>query len=444
MSLRTTSGLPLLLGFFLCACQGAPDDGMPDGGGPPDETGNPTVSNIKHLVVIIQENHSFDSYFGRYCQAPSGSSPTCNAGPACCEAALPMDPGTGTPPTELTDDENGSFDPNHNQDCESDEIHGGQMDQYVSSKICGSAHNFALVAADVGMPYWQLAGSYALADRYFQPVVGASSSNDMYFARASFVFPDNQYVPTSIGSACDIISSEKKEYTDKMLGDVLAAGNASWAFYIEGYQAALSAHLMGQCPYTPSDCPAGLPFYPCIYDPSDIPMQYYTAFEDNPMYMRDFAQLQQDLTMRKLPGVNFVKGLGYKSEHPGAGTTISDGMGFVTGVIDAVQNSPYAQSTLILLTYDESGGYFDHVTPPPVSSIDGQAYGPRVPFLAIGPFARKNFVSHVTLEHSSVVKFIEWNWLGGKTGQLGTRDTVVNNLGSLLDPTVTGVEVPSE
>jgi hypothetical protein len=62
----------------------------------------------------------------------------------------------------------------------------------------------------------------------------------------------------------------------------------------------------------------------------------------------------------------------------------------------------------------------------------------------MGPFARKNFVSHVTMEHSSVVKFIEWNWLGGTTGQLGTRDTTVANLGSLLDPGATGTHVPEQ
>ena len=72
--------------------------------------------------------------------------------------------------------------------------------------------------------------------------------------------------------------------------------------------------------------------------------------------------------------------------------------------------------------------------PPPTSSVDGQPYGARVPLLALGPFARKGSVSHVTLEHSSIVKFIEWNWLGHKTGQLGTRDRHVNNLGSMLDP----------
>jgi len=82
------------------------------------------------------------------------------------------------------------------------------------------------------------------------------------------------------------------------------------------------------------------------------------------------------------------------------------------------------------------------VAPPPDSTVDGKPYGTRIPLLAVGPFVRKNFVSHVTMEHSSIVKFIEWNWLGHKTGQLGTRDTVVHNLGSVLDPTQTGVAVP--
>ncbi|HEY2369389.1 MAG TPA: alkaline phosphatase family protein, partial [Polyangiaceae bacterium] len=110
--------------------------------------------------------------------------------------------------------------------------------------------------------------------------------------------------------------------------------------------------------------------------------------------------------------------------------------------IDAVETSAYAGDTLVLLTYDEGGGYFDHVTPPPTSAVDGKSYGTRVPFLAVGPFVKKNFVSHVVMEHSSLVKFIEWNFLGGQTGQLQTRDAVVNNIGSVLDPATTGVPVP--
>ena len=102
-----------------------------------------------------------------------------------------------------------------------------------------------------------------------------------------------------------------------------------------------------------------------------------------------------------------------------------------------------APLTLVLFPYDEAAGFYDHVTPPATSTVDNEPYGTRVPFLAIGPFAKPNYVSHVTMEHSSVVKFIEWNWLGGTTGQLMGRDATVNNLGDLLDASKTGTAVPT-
>jgi phospholipase C len=107
---------------------------------------------------------------------------------------------------------------------------------------------------------------------------------------------------------------------------------------------------------------------------------------------------------------------------------------FVRSTIDAIEHSKAAKHTLVLLTYDESGGYYDHVRTPPASTVDQQAYGPRLPTIAVGPFARSGAVSHTQLEHASIVKFIEWNWLAGKTGQLDGRDATAHNLGSLLDP----------
>ena len=134
-----------------------------------------------------------------------------------------------------------------------------------------------------------------------------------------------------------------------------------------------------------------------------------------------------------------MKGAGYKNEHPGYGTLISPGVAQVMGIVEHVAATPYGQDTLILLTWDEGGGYWDHVSPP--SPIDQYPYGTRVPLLAIGHFARRGVVSHVQLEHASVVKFLEWNFLGA-TGQLDARDAIVHNLGSLLDPAMVGVAVP--
>ena len=104
-----------------------------------------------------------------------------------------------------------------------------------------------------------------------------------------------------------------------------------------------------------------------------------------------------------------------------------------------------ASSTLILITWDEGGGFFDHVPPPPSVDVDDQGnpvpYGTRVPLLVLGPFVKPGTISHVTMEHSSIVRFLEYNFLG-PVGQLGYNDAKVHNIGSLLDQSTTGVHVP--
>ena len=405
---------------------------------PGDCDGPCPVSKVRHLVVVLQENHTFDNYFGTYCTAPTGSAPTCTTGPACCEAGPAHEP-SGASPVVLDDDTNAAYDPNHTQDCELMEANGGAMDRYVTGTTCSDPRNFAYADA-AAAPYRELATAGALADRYFQPLAGQSSANDMYFARAQFVFHDNDFKPDAIGKECSIIPTAMT-FADPTLGDLLDGAGVSWAFYIEGYQAMIDARKDGKCPRAPMDCPFGLGIYPCVYDPSDIPINYYASSRDNPTVMRDFARLQQDLDGDALPQVVFVRGLGYHSEHPGTYTRISDGTAFVTRVIDAVAASDYAPDTLVLVTWDEGGGYFDHVAPPGLG-VDGQPYGTRVPLIATGPFARTGTVSHVQLEHSSVVTFIEWNWLAMQTGQLGGRDGRVANLGSVLAPAATGEVVP--
>jgi phospholipase C len=378
------------------------------------------ASKIDHVVIIVQENHTFDSYFGRWCGAVDGD----------CEAAPAVDP-HGHAPVVLDDASNGAYDPDHQSDCESDELDGGKMDRFVDSALCGDARNFALADAATVQPYWDLAASGALADRWFQPVVGASASNDMFLFDAAFVFGDNDVGPHAAGAECSFISATSPTPSAPNIGDALHAAGVSWTFYAEGYASMLAAEKSGRCPDAPDDCGAGLSLYPCVFDPSDIPAEYYAQFADQPSVMRDYVSFAADLRTHLLPQVAFVKPAGYHSEHPGLRTNITSGARFVGGVIDAVAASDYAPDTLILVVYDEGGGFFDHVPPP--AAVDEHPYGTRVPAIAVGPLARHGAVSHVTMEHSSIVKFLEWNWLGA-TGQLGARDAVVANLGSLIDP----------
>ena len=413
-----------------------------------------TMSSIKHVVVVIQENHTFDTNFGKYCTAAAGSAPTCTTGPACCEAIPATEPG-GASPVVNDDADNGNIlnDRNHYHNCEVAEIDGGKMDHFVTgaatvdSLPCSQASTFAYVPATLVQPYYDLAAANALADRYFQPYAGQSSANDMYFARAQFVFVDNSYEPDALGKNCPGLGGAVPvmQFPGPNLGDILQQHGVGWAWYSQGLKAMQDANPQSptQCPAPPTDCPANVNKTPCDYDPSDNPFNYYDSTVDKTASSRDFdSQFASDLSSGKLPPVVFVKALGYKTEHPALGT-ISAGVTFVKSVTDAVAASPVAASTLVLFTYDEGGGFFDHISPPATSTVDNQPYGTRVPMLAIGPFAKKNYVSHVTMEHSSVVKFIEWNWLGGTTGQLMGRDATVNNLGDLLDPAKTGTAVPA-
>jgi phospholipase C len=449
----------------------APDTFHPDAAPPPS---SPVV---QHLVVIVQENKSFDTYFASYCTAAPGSNPSCTDGPSCCETGPRTYPGTGEAFTVLDDAEDMNYDPDHHQSCELAEMDGGKMDKYTTAPGCGSVENFAYAmptpdgGASPVLQYQTYATQGAIADRFFQPVAGESFSNDLYLNTGSFVFLDNSYEPlnadgvsptncnatwnamtvdcTTNAAACNGATPQN---TIWYLLDHHAPSPVTWGWYSEGYADLKTSHTAGPtfCPTTGSTvagmtCPVGLNIYPCIMDAGDVTSNYFFPDKNIKDYDQSFVA---DLTAGTLPSVTFVKAIGWRSEHPGVGGTLSDGVTFVKGVVDAINASSYASNTLVLIMWDESGGYYDHVTPPPTSNVDDQPYGPRIPVIALGPYVRTAptsghaYISHVTMEHSSILKFIEWNWLGG-TGLLGTRDATVNNLGSLLDSAKTGgVQVP--
>jgi phospholipase C len=445
---------------------------------------------VQHLVILLQENHTFDNYFGLYCSGTSALPTNCT-GRACCQKAPQNVPGLDTTwgysttchaykaNSYLDDGYNNSTSPDHDANGEYAEMHDTgafKMDRYYCANVeyarfDPSAANYkwpAVPASDGSYPlrtYHALAMNGALADRYFQPIVGASTSNDMFLSRAAFVYQDNQRDLSFPG------------YDDLTIGDLLDAKSVSWSVYMGGLNAG--------CGWDQ--------YYPYCVDPTDNPFAFSSRHRGDPAVLRDLSQFSDDLKDGALPAVSLLRALGTQSEHPEktiGGGKITDGEnGFIKPVLDAINTSQYANNTLVLITWDEGGGWYDHVAPPmaladgcalpttpvwskgdrpsgggncglidfstlpgggvvPATTADpeyfsnsdymnGQEYyGTRLPLLALGPYARKaagGAISHQILEHSSIVKFIEWNWLGHKTGQLGTRDGHVNNLGSMLD-----------
>jgi phospholipase C len=164
-------------------------------------------------------------------------------------------------------------------------------------------------------------------------------------------------------------------------------------------------------------------------------------------YFRYVEELAHDIATEQLPAISIVIAGDDANELPGRSGSLTKGITFATQIAKQIDESPrYADETLVIITQFTSGGFYDHVSPPPPppATIDpaNVPYGPRVPFLALGAGVRPGHVSHVPLEHSSLTRFIEWNWFDGRTGQLGFRDNYVNNLGSLFDPAATGITIP--
>ncbi len=440
------------------------------------------------MVLIVQENHTFDNYFGAYCTAPTGSHPSCNNGRNCCEAAPLADP-KGTLYSPLSDSFNYQSDHDHSFDCEVCEIHNGAMDFFtvdggcptsasqLTSYPCSDPHNYAVADDPLEMAtYWNYADNYALADRYFQPTAGGSSSNDMYLAAAHFEFLDDSVLPDAVGAVPHYCveypfggSNNIQEFAGQTtIADVLIEAGFTFKVYADGYADTLAAAqgcTSGSC------CPAaGAPIgmtcrevletSACKYDPSDVPFQYYPQFADDPTYMGDLAaDFYADVDNGTLPNFSYIKYRTAANEHPNF-SYITDGEANVDSVVSEILFSPiYSSNTLVLLTWDEGGGYFDHVAPPHgIEAFPSTAranlvgttipYGTRVPMLAIGPFARQGYVSHVQMEHSSIVQFLEWNFLGPDAiGSInathpGARDGAVNGIGSMLDPGAVGQDPP--
>ena len=512
-----------------------------------------TSSKIEHVVVIVQENHTFDAYFGRYCKATPGKPlPTkcgtgnTTVGPECCEAAPDTVAGhdTGLPikPMSLTDSTNTvdprGLDRNHDSACEylemscgvrhasgTAQLGGGPngadrpdatcaMDRFVDKSLgaigqavskaggkakagggsgCGSilgvglsgitASNWAIADPDEDLSvYRDYARHGAIGDRYFQPAVGQTSSNDMFLATAQFEFRDNTWFPQVAGSKCQAAAlpndHQPNYHTIKnrtTIADLLIdkLGASGFGYYHMGFgdmtdkSGEKDVHGCPKAPL-PELCPDLLknlslpdheavkdPRVACMNDPSDNPFRYFEQFGDDGTHvsaLHDYTQFEKDVAAQTLPAVSYVKAVTAVDEHPAFGP-LSTGQEFVRQTVEAITKNPtYKDNTLILITWDEGGGFYDHVSPPavydPHGAVDGHGLhtnsetagpgwmrlGTRIPIIAVGKFARTNSISHVQMEHSSIVKFIEWNFLDGQTGQLNGRESQVNNIGSLLDP----------
>ena len=382
------------------------------------------LEKIKHIVIIIQENRSFDHYFGTFPGA-KGIAMNAHGVPRAC---LPVpNGGHCIRPYHDTGFVDGGG-PHKPTDATSD-IHHGKMDGFITTayanpsrvRCAGTENPYCTPGTtypDVmgyktqqEIPnYWTYARRFVLQDHMFEPVRSWSLPAHLYLVSGwSARCPDIKN-PMSCHSAL-MPRTAGLDYrrtgalyawTD--ITWLLRRAGISWRYYVANG--------------TPADCGDGASickgqanwndFTPAIWSP----LQYFTDVRQahqvgNVQHAKSFFRA---VRRNRLPDVSWIAPNKQKSEHaPNA--RIDDGQAWVTNVVNAIMRSKAWKSTAIFVTWDDWGGFYDHMRPP---KVDGLGYGLRVPGLVISPYARKGYIDHQVLSFDAYLKFIEDVFLDGQ------------------------------
>jgi phospholipase C len=379
------------------------------------------AQKIQHVVVVMQENRSFDSYFGTYPGADGlprrgGQFTVCLPDPAQGRCARPY---------HDSNDLNGGG-PHGTLNGQAD-INGGRMDGFVeqaetaprgcffgaNDPSCSTKSNPDVMGYHDAREipnYWKYAQSFVLQDRMFQPDLSWSLPSHLFlvseWSAQCKVRNDPMSCVNDTQSAAlppDFGPGPHKppNYAWTDLTYLLHAQKVSWKYYVaEGTEP--------DCQNDEAICPpvtqhAGTPG---IWNP--LPW-FSTVRQDGELgNIQPVTNLYDDARTGTLPQVSWVTPNGQNSEHPPG--LVSAGQGYVTGLVNAIMQGPNWSSTAIFITWDDWGGFYDHVVPP---VVDQNGYGLRVPGLLISPYARKGLVDHQTLSFDAYDKFIEDVFLKG-------------------------------
>ena len=364
------------------------------GGGGGGGGGGGNQSKIQHLVIVMMQNHSFDNLFGSY---PGGTG--LNSSDSSYHQVDKS--GKAISPTLLKS--LSTSDLNHTRDSYLAAWNHGKMNKYASTNgdlAMRYYDNTVTGKASDGRSFgintlWSYAQKYALADNFFASAMNSEPANELYMVAATihddqtsgslpYYDPCSSYQQSQNGA--DSIAVPLKETN---IGDQLSSKNVSWTWYQENYKQAGS----GDC----ND-----------YVPQENVFQYFSSTA-NSEHIKDFYMptFQSTLDSGSLPSVVWIQGDGLHDMHPGGGN-ILDSIEWLDNIVEAIKKSSAWSSTAIVVLWDESGGWYDHVAPPQLSNTQG--LGARVPVIVLSPLAKSGYISHQQMDFVSILRFIQWNW----------------------------------
>jgi phospholipase C len=381
------------------------------------------IHKIRHIVVIMQENRSFDSYFGTYPGADG--LPMRGGQPAVC---VPNPPNSCVRPFHDRQDRNTGGPhgvTNARADIAEGAMNGFAIQQRSAMRGCEVTLNPACGAsggpsdvvgyhdgADIPN-YWTYARDFVLQDRMFEPNLSWSLPAHLFMVSEWSARCSRHADPLSCRNAVQSPSNPPDfqhtanptppDYAWTDLTYLLHRYNVSWAYYVfAGSQpdcaddAAMSCAPVRQGAKTPG-----------IWNP----LPYFDTVQQDGQLgnIQSLSNFYAAAKAGTLPAVSWIDPNRRVSEHPPG--LVSAGQSYVTGLVNAIMRGPDWASTAIFVSWDDWGGFYDHVVPP---RVDANGYGLRVPGLVISPFARQGFIDHQTLSFDAYVKFIEDDFLGGQ------------------------------
>ena len=484
--------------------------------------GEPTATPIKHLVVIFQENVSFDHYFATYPWAanpkgepafhPKFGTPAINGlsgtlltnNPNATNSAN----GAGaTNPFRLDRSQAATADQDHDYTPEQMAFDRGLMDAFpVSVGTAGPPPPGLPIAATTGLTmgyydgntvtaFWNYAQRFAMSDNSYDTNFGPSTDGAVNLISGQLngvtqdVNPGGATIGDGnggltlisdsdpVGDKCSTTTGETVQFSGKNVGDLLNEKGISWGFFEGGFNlSTVNANGTTGCKRTTTSAVTNVT--KADYIPHHQPFQYYTSTA-NPTHVRptsvqtigkpgDAANHQYDIqdffdavNAGNFPAVSYLKASGYQDGHAGYSDPL-DEQTFVVNTINFLEKQPDWESTAVVIAYDDSDGWYDHQLGQIVNQsataadiVGGQpscgtgasalpgvsgtlpaqgrcGYGPRLPLLVISPWAKSNFVDHTMTDQSSILRFVEDNWLGGERID-GGFDTIANPINNMFD-----------
>ena len=354
---------------------------------------------IEHFVVLMQENHSFDNYFGTYPRAAGIPPGTC----------MPVNPTDATKecvePFHIGDNDVQPTDPDHSAETHRVQFDEGRMEGFIYALELRNQDGRQAMGYydDRDIPYyWNIADQYVLFDRFFSSAAAGSLMNHLFWIAGTPGSGSDRLPPEGLGDFPTIF-------------DRLQERGISWKFYVQNYDPGLTYRNV---PNPPGNRASQLVW---------VPLLNMDRFIDDPELSSRIVDLNEyfdDAQNGTLPAVAFIAPSG-ASEHPPG--SLRAGQRLVRALISELMRSDLWYSSAFMWTYDDWGGWYDHVSPP---WVDKYGYGFRVPALLVSPYARRGHTDSTQLDYTSILKFIEENW---SLEPLAERDAKASSIFSAFD-----------